>query len=216
MKFTVLTLFPDIVETYFSHSIMKKAVDDGIISYAIVNIRDYALDKHKRCDDEPYGGGYGMLLKPEPLALALDEWSTDASHVIFPTPSAPLFTQKDAITLSEKDELIFICGRYEGIDQRIIDIYVDEIYSIGAYVLSSGEVASLTMIDCIYRLVEGVIRRESLHEESYADGLLEYPQYTRPSEFRGYKVPDVLLSGDHKAIKAWRKNESEMRTRTLR
>lgn len=216
MKFIILSLFPDIIEGYFSHSIMKRAVEDGIVSYENINIRDYALDKHKRCDDEPYGGGYGMLLKPEPLALALDACMTELSHVVFPTPSAPLFTQQHAHALAEKEELVFICGRYEGIDQRIIDMYVDEIYSIGEYVLSSGEIATLTMIDCIYRLVEGVIRKESLEEESYNDEWLEYPQYTRPATFRGHKVPEVLLSGNHKKIEEWRKSESEKRTRGIK
>lgn len=216
MNITILTLFPEIVEGYFAHSIMRRAVADTIISYKIINIRDFAFDTHKRCDDEPYGGGYGMLLKPEPIALALESCMSSSSHIIYPTPSAPLFIQEDALRLSKKDDIIFICGRYEGIDQRIIDMFVDDVYSIGAYVLSSGEIASLTMIDSIYRLVEGVIRKESLDEESFVDGMLEYPQYTRPANFRGSEVPDVLRSGNHKEIAKWKEEQGKKRTQKYR
>ena len=216
MNITILTLFPEIIEGYFSHSIMKRAVEDGLISYKIVNIRDFAFDAHRRCDDEQYGGGYGMLLKPEPIALALESCMSPQSHIIYPTPSAPLFVQSDASMLAKKRDIIFICGRYEGIDQRIIDMFVHSIYSLGEYVLSSGEIVSLTMIDSIYRLVEGVIRKESLDEESYVDGMLEYPQYTRPSNFRGAEVPEVLLSGNHKAIEKWREEQRQQKTQEYR
>lgn len=212
MKITVISLFPNIIEEYFSTSIMKRAIASSIIEYEVVNIRNFAFDKYHSCDDEPYGGGYGMLLKAEPLALALDSCGSPKVHTVFPTPSAPLFCQEDAQNLALKDEIIFICGRYEGIDERIRDKYVTEAFSIGEYVLSSGEIASLTIIDCVYRLVDGVIRKESLNEESYNGGLLEYPQYTRPAEFRGLKVPDVLLSGNHQAIKEWRIEQSKIRT----
>lgn len=207
MKITILTLFPEIVEAFFKNSIMDKAVGKNIIEYNIVNFRDFAFDKHKTCDDAPYGGGAGMVLKAEPLALALDSVVTSKSKVILPTPSGIPLTQKLAYDLAEEEELVFICGRYEGIDQRIIDTYVDKEITIGDYVISSGEIASLVIIDSIYRLIDGVISKESLEEESFSDNLLEYPQYTRPEEFRGLKVPSVLLSGNHAEIKKWRKTK---------
>ena len=201
MKFTVLTLFPDIVKAYFENSIMAKAVEKEIIAYDLVNIRDFALDKHHTCDDGTYGGGAGQLMMAEPLGRALDSVQAMKKCVIYVTPSGKPLTQAKAQELSCKDELVFICGRYEGIDQRIIDSYVDEEISIGDYVMSSGEVAATVVIDTVYRLVDGVISNESLEEESYCDGLLEYPQYTRPNVYKGMKVPDVLLSGNHEEIR---------------
>ncbi|MCQ2582405.1 MAG: tRNA (guanosine(37)-N1)-methyltransferase TrmD [Treponema sp.] len=212
MKFTVLTLFPDIVKAFFENSIMAKAVEKGIIAYDLVNIRDFATDKHHTCDDGTYGGGAGQLMLAEPLGNALDSVKAYKKHVIFVTPSGKPLTQKKAQELSCKDELVFICGRYEGIDQRIIDLYVDEEISIGDYVMSSGEVAATVIIDTVYRLVDGVISHESLDEESYCDGLLEYPQYTRPVEYKGMKVPDVLLSGNHEEIRKWRLKKRLMKT----
>ena len=204
MKFTVLTLFPEIPRAYFESSIMAKAVEKGIIAYDLVNIRDFALDKHKKCDDAPYGGGAGQLMMTEPLGLALDSVKAKRKRVIYVTPGGESFTQKKAYELSREEELVFICGRYEGIDQRIIDYYVDDEISIGDYVMSSGEVAATVMVDTIYRLVDGVISSESLVEESYSDGLLEYPQYTRPDVYKGMAVPEVLLSGNHENIRKWR------------
>ena len=204
MKFTVLTLFPDILRAYFENSIMAKAVQKEIIAYDLVNIRDFATDKHHTCDDGPYGGGAGQLMMTEPLGKALDSVEARKKKVIFVTPSGKPFTQKKAQELSRNDELVFICGRYEGIDQRIIDYYVDDEISIVDYVMSSGEVAATVMIDTIYRLVDGVISSESLEEESHSDGLLEYPQYTRPAVYKGMEVPEVLLSGNHENIRKWR------------
>lgn len=204
MKFTVLTLFPEIPRAYFESSIMAKAVEKGIIAYDLVNIRDFALDKHKKCDDAPYGGGAGQLMMTEPLGLALDSVKAKRKRVIYVTPGGEPFTQKKAYELSREEELVLICGRYEGIDQRIIDYYVDDEISIGDYVMSSGEVAATVMVDTIYRLVDGVISSESLVEESYSDGLLEYPQYTRPDVYKGMAVPEVLLSGNHENIRKWR------------
>ena len=225
MKFYVLTLFPEIPRAFFENSIMAKAVEKGIIAYELVNIRDFAFDKHKTCDDSPYGGGAGMLMKTEPLCKALESVKvkskflddgtvkktkkskknkTKGKRVIYVTPSGRPLTQKLAYELSQEEELVFICGRYEGIDQRIIDSYVDDEISIGDYVLSSGELAATVIIDSVYRLVDGVISSESLEEESFSDGLLEYPQYTRPEVFKGMKVPDVLLSGHHENIRKWR------------
>ncbi len=217
MKLTVLALFPEILRAFFESSIMHKAVKRGVISFSLVDIRDYAFDKHKSCDDAVYGGGAGMLMLPEPLSLALEaagvrqkgadraESGANAGRrVLFPTPSGKPFSQSYAEELSSMDELVFICGRYEGIDQRIVDLYVDEEVSIGDYVASSGELAAAVIIDSVCRLVPGVISDASLKEESFSEGLLEYPQYTRPEVFKGIAVPEVLLSGHHENIRRWR------------
>ena len=204
MKFTVLTLFPQIPQAFFENSIMAKAVEKGIIAYDLVNIRDFATDKLHTCDDSPYGGGAGQLMMTEPLGRALDSVKASRKHVIYVTPSGKQFTQSKALELSRKDELVIVCGRYEGIDQRIIDYYVDDEISIGDYVMSSGEVSATVIIDTVYRLIDGVISSESLDEESYSDGLLEYPQYTRPPVYKDMEVPDVLLSGNHEKIRKWR------------
>jgi len=215
MKYTVLTLFPEITDAFFANSIMAKAIKRGIIEYQAVNIRDFAQDKHKTCDDAPYGGGAGMLMLAEPLSLALKSVMTDivpdtmtdttkSQRVIYLSPSGKPFSQELAKELAAEQELILICGRYEGIDQRIVDKYVDDEVSIGDYVLSSGEVAALAIIDATYRLVDDVIRPESLDEESFSSGLLEYPQFTRPEVFDTIKVPEVLLSGHHEQIRLWR------------
>lgn len=212
MKFTVLTLFPDIVKAFFENSIMAKAVKKEIIAYDLVNIRDFAFDKHHTCDDGTYGGGAGQLMLAEPLANALDSVNARKKYVIYVSPGGKKFTQKVAEELSHKDELVFICGRYEGIDQRIIDSYVDAEISIGDYVMSSGEVAATVVIDTVYRLIDGVISHKSLEEESYCDGLLEYPQYTHPEKWRGMSVPAVLLSGNHKEIQKWRLKKRLLKT----
>ncbi|MGP1454433.1 MAG: tRNA (guanosine(37)-N1)-methyltransferase TrmD [Treponema sp.] len=216
MRFDVLTLFPEIPAAFFGASIMAKAVERGIISYNLVNIRDFAHDKHHTCDDIPYGGGAGMLLLPQPLALALDSVQANSKRVIYLTPSGRPFTQCYAEQLAQEDALVLICGRYEGIDQRIIDEYVDDEISIGDYVMSSGELATLVLIDTVYRLIDGVISKDSLSEESFSDGLLEYPQYTRPQIFRERAVPDVLLSGHHEHIRKWRLLQRIKKTLTMR
>ncbi len=204
MKFTVLTLFPEIPRAFFETSIMAKAVEKGIIAYDLVNIRDFAFDRHKTCDDKPYGGGAGQLLMAEPLGKALDSVKAYKKHVIYVTPSGKPFSQAKAQELSQKDEIVFICGRYEGIDQRIVDLYVDDEISIGDYVMSSGELAATVIVDSVYRLVKDVITPESLDEESYSGGLLEYPQYTHPAVYKDLEVPEVLLSGNHENIRKWR------------
>lgn len=216
MKITLLSLFPDLVESYFTSSIMQKAVQKGIVEYSVVDIRKFSLDKHKTCDDYPYGGGAGMVLKPEPLAAALEYAESEKARTIFPTPSGRLFTQQYAGELSEENSIILVCGRYEGIDQRIIDKYVDDEVSIGNYVISSGEIASLVVVDAVFRLIDGAISRESLEEESFKDGMLEYPHYTRPSDFDGLQVPEVLLSGNHAAINEWRLKKSLEKTARFR
>jgi tRNA (guanine37-N1)-methyltransferase len=213
MKYTVLTLFPEITDAYFSTSIMAKAIQRGIIEYQPINIRDFALDRHKTCDDAPYGGGPGMLMLPEPLSRALEAVGVQKKsaacaggekRVIYLTPSGSPFNQGMAQELARERELVLLCGRYEGIDQRVIDLYIDDEISVGDYVMSSGEVAALAVIDATYRLVDKVITPESLDEESFSDGLLEYPQYTRPEIFDTIKVPEVLLSGHHENIRKWR------------
>ena len=216
MKFTVLTLFPEIPRAFFENSIMAKAVEKGIIAYDLVNIRDFALDKHKKCDDAPYGGGAGQLMMTEPLSRALDSVKASRKRVIYVTPAGTPFTQKKAVELSHEDELVFICGRYEGIDQRIIDYYVDDEISIGDYVMSSGELAATVIVDAVYRLVDGVISSDSLTEESHSDGLLEYPQYTRPEVFKGMKVPEELLSGNHELVRKWRLKKRIEKTMRMR
>ena len=214
MKFTVLTLFPEIPRAFFESSIMAKAVERGIIAYDLVNIRDFALDRHKTCDDAPYGGGAGQLLLAEPLGRALDsvEAYKRGKHVVYVTPGGKPFTQEKALEYSRMEDLVLICGRYEGIDQRIIDYYVDEEISIGDYVMSSGELAAAVVVDAVYRLVDGVITQESLDEESFSGGLLEYPQYTRPSVYRGMEVPEVLTGGNHEEIRKWRLYKSLQKT----
>ena len=216
MKFTVLTLFPEIPRAFFENSIMANAVEKGIIAYDLVNIRDFALDKHKKCDDAPYGGGAGQLMMTEPLSRALDSVKASRKRVIYVTPAGTPFTQKKALELSHEDELVFICGRYEGIDQRIIDYYVDDEISIGDYVMSSGELAATVIVDAVYRLVDGVISSDSLAEESHSDGLLEYPQYTRPEVFKGMKVPEELLSGNHELVRKWRLKKRIEKTMRMR
>jgi tRNA (guanine37-N1)-methyltransferase len=240
MKFTVLTLFPEITGAYFASSIMAKAMEKGIIRYQAVNIRDFTLDKHKTCDDAPYGGGPGMLMLAEPLSRALESVGAvkitstsltqrrkdtkdsgyfkedNSPHVIYLSPSGRPFTQKRAEELAAMNELVLVCGRYEGIDQRIIDNYVDEELSVGDYVLSSGETAALIVIDTVYRLVDKVITPESLEEESFSGGLLEYPQYTRPEVFDTIRVPDILLSGHHENIRKWRHKKRVEKTLAFR
>ena len=212
MKISFLTLFPPIIQAYISESIMAKAIEQGLLECEIVNIRDFTVDKHRKCDDYPYGGGAGMVFKPEPLARAIEKVRTDRARVIYPSPSGRSFTQSDAVELSSESHLVFICGRYEGVDQRIIDEYVDDEYCIGDYILSSGEIASLVITDAVYRLVDGVISKESLSEESFSNGLLEYPHYTRPENFNNIGIPEVLLSGHHENIRRWRLEQQVRKT----
>ena len=192
------------VRGFFTNSIMARAVKSGLVSYNIVDWRQYAEDKHHKCDDSPFGGGAGMVIKPEPLFKALDRIDAMNKRVVYASPSGKRLTQDYARQLSREPELVFICGHYEGIDQRIIDRYVDDEICIGDYVISSGEVATLVIIDAVYRLIDGVITDSSLDEESFTGPLLEYPQYTRPETYCGMSVPDILLSGHHANIEKWR------------
>ncbi len=204
MNIDILTLFPEMVSGFFTNSIMARAVKAGLVSYNIVDWRQYAEDKHHKCDDSPFGGGAGMVIKPEPLFKALDRIDAMNKRVVYASPSGKRLTQDYARQLSREPELVFICGHYEGIDQRIIDRYVDDEICIGDYVISSGEVATLVIIDAVYRLIDGVITDSSLDEESFTGPLLEYPQYTRPETYCGMSVPDILLSGHHANIEKWR------------
>ena len=204
MNIDILTLFPEMVRGFFTNSIMARAVKAGLVSYNIVDWRQYAEDKHHKCDDSPFGGGAGMVIKPEPLFKALDRVDAMNKRVVYASPSGKRLTQDYARQLSREPELVFICGHYEGIDQRIIDRYVDDEICIGDYVISSGEVATLVIIDAVYRLIDGVITDSSLDEESFTGPLLEYPQYTRPETYCGMSVPDILLSGHHANIEKWR------------
>jgi len=217
MNFQILTLFPEILHGYFANSIMKRSIQNGIITYNLVNIRHFATDRHKTCDDAPYGGGAGMVMKPDPVSRAIESVRSDGSKVIYLSPSGHLFNQGWAQKLSTEKNLILLCGRYEGVDQRVLDKYVDIELCVGNYVLSSGEVAALVVVDAVYRLLEGVISPESLNEESFGEnGLLEYPHYTRPEEFQGVRVPEVLLSGNHAAIRAWRRRMRIEKTKVFR
>ena len=204
MHIDILTLFPPMVESFFTSSIMSRAVEKGLVDYSIINFRDFATDPHHKCDDLPYGGGAGMVLKCDPLCKALESIGARDKRVIYPSPSGRLFTQSYAQELAGEESLVFICGHYEGLDQRVIDTYVDDEISIGDYVLSSGESATTVIIDAVYRLLDGVIASESLADESFSDQLLEYPQYTRPERYCTKSVPDVLLSGHHERIATWR------------
>ncbi|AJA90485.1 tRNA (guanine-N1)-methyltransferase [Borreliella chilensis] len=218
MKFTVMSLFPAIIKPFFENSIMKKAITKGMVSFELIDIKNFSKDKHNRCDDVPYGGGAGMVLKPEPLSFALEHVEASKKTTIFLSPSGIRYTQDLAYFLSKKEEIVIICGRYEGIDQRIVDLYVDFEISIGDYILSSGEIAALVLIDSIYRLLDGVINPNSLLEESFGlrNGLLEYPHYTRPYNFMGMKVPEVLVSGHHENIKNWRLGKAREKTKKNR
>jgi tRNA (guanine37-N1)-methyltransferase len=215
LNFYVLTLFPKIIEDYFQTSLVDKAVKQRIINYQAINIRDFSRDKHKRCDDMPYGGGSGMVMTLPPIVAALESINIAPQHSvkkILLTPQGRVFKQNVAEELATYENLVFICGRYEGVDYRITNFVDDEI-SLGDFILSGGETAALAMIDATVRLVPGVIGNpNSLNEESFAQNLLEYPQYTRPQNFRGLEVPEVLLNGHHKQIYEWRKQQSQILT----
>jgi len=211
-RFSVITIFPEVVDAYANASILGRGQKSGAIKVDAVNLRDFADGAHKTVDDSPYGGGPGMVLKPEPIFKAVESLAAKGGskpHVVLMDPRGEPFTQGLARELSKLDNVAIICGRYEGVDQRVTDHLIDRSISIGPYILSGGELAALVVIEAAARLVPGVLgKEESLAEESYGpDSTLEYPQYTKPADFRGHKVPDVLLSGDHAKIAAWRSRQ---------
>jgi len=218
MRIDILTIFPAIFDSFLGESLLKKGIDAGIIDIQTHDIRSYTEDKHKRVDDEPYGGGAGMVMTPQPLADAI-EGVIEKREVkkILLTPGGKPFRQADAVRLSKEENLLFICGRYEGVDQRVSDLYVDEEISIGDFVLNGGEVAAMAITEAVFRLLPGAVgKEESVERESFAENLLEHPHYTRPDDFRGEKVPDILLSGHHAKIEEWRKERSISKTTDVR
>lgn len=205
MKIDVLTLFPEVFDMLRDYSIVGRAIDSEAIEIDAVNIRDFSTDKHKRVDDYPYGGGRGMVMKPEPIYSAIESCKTSNSRVVYLSPQGKILTQSLVKELSGENHLILLAGHYEGVDNRIIENFVDDEISIGDYVLTGGELPAMVLIDAISRLMPGVLSSEESYEiESHYEGMLEYPQYTRPRVFMGKKVPDVLLSGDHSKINMWR------------
>ena len=213
MRFHIMTLFPEIFNSYFGESIMKRAIEKGIIEVFVYNIRDFSANKHKKVDDYPFGGGAGMLMTPQPIYDTNkhidDTHNIENPRVIYLTPKGKTLKQGIVKGFSKEEDIILLCGHYEGIDQRIIDLIVTDEISIGDYVLTGGELPALILVDAIARLIPGVLNQnESFEDESFENDLLEYPHYTRPREFMGLNVPDVLLSGNHQKIEAWRKEQA--------
>ncbi len=215
MKIDILTIFPNMFDGFLSESIIKRAIDKGFVEINVHDIRSYSTDKHKRVDDYGFGGGQGMVLMPQPIFDAVDDIRTDESKVILMTPQGEPYKQAKAYDLSKEKHLILICGHYEGFDERIRTLADMEI-SIGDYVLTGGELASMVITDSVVRLIDGVITSDSHIKDSFNDNLLDYPVYTKPVNFRGMEVPAVLLSGHHKNIEEFRKNESLKRTKERR
>lgn len=207
MKFSVLTLFPEMFSA-LDESIIGRAKEKKLIDIELINIRDFSKDKHKKVDDTPYGGGAGMVLMPNVVYDAYKSINDEKAKVIYLSPQGKVFNQSKVQELSKENHVILLCGHYEGIDQRVIDEIVDEEISIGDYVLTGGEIPAMVLIDSISRYVEGVLSKESTQEESFSNGLLEYPQYTRPENFLGHEIPEILKSGHHENIDKWRKEKS--------
>lgn len=216
MNYHILTLFPDMVLNGLNTSIIGRAAEKGLLSIEAIDIRDYSADKHHSVDDYPYGGGAGMVMQPMPICEAYDDLCRKLGkkpRVIYMTPQGTVFNQTIAGELAKEEDLVFLCGHYEGIDERALNLVATDFLSIGDYVLTGGELPAMVMIDSISRLIPGVLKNETSAEfESFHDNLLEYPQYTRPEEYRGLKVPEVLLSGHHKNIETWRREQSIKRT----
>ena len=216
MKITILTLFPEMF-TALEASILGRAQKEGKLQIDVVNIRDYTEDKHLKCDDYPFGGGAGMVMMAQPIGSAIE--AADPEHKarrIYLSPKGEVFRQQKVYELLEYEHLVLLCGHYEGVDQRAIDLFIDEELSIGDYVLTGGELPAMVVADCVSRYVDGVLSPESLVQESFSENLLEYPQYTRPVEYRGLRVPDVLRSGNHAEIDKWRREQAELTTRKMR
>lgn len=214
MKITILTLFPEFFTSFLETSIIKRAISKNIVSFDIINIRDFTKDKHHRVDNPPYGGGAGLIMMCQPVLDALKTVEGN-KKVLLTSPKGKTFNQEKALSLSKEEHLVFICGHYEGLDARIED-YVDETISIGDFILTGGEVALLSVIDATVRLIPDAITDKSIEEESFNNNLLEYPQYSFPYDYEGKKVPDILFSGNHTAIKKWQRKQSLYLTKTLR
>lgn len=215
MKFDVLTLFPEMFEP-LNKSIIGRAKEKGLININLINIRDFSKNKHKKVDDTPYGGGAGMVMMPDVVYDAYKSLNSKDAKVIYMSPQGQKLNQKKVVELSKEKHIILLCGHYEGIDQRVIDEIVDEEISIGDYVLTGGELPAMIVIDSVSRYIEGVLKDDSTKEESFSEGLLEYPQYTRPEVFNGKQVPEVLLSGHHENIDKWRREQSLINTKKKR
>ncbi len=213
----VITIFPAMLDGFLGESMMKRAAAMGAVNFRTIDLRDFTTDRHRTTDDRPYGGGPGMVMKADPIFKAVESVRREDSRVILMTPSGTVFKQAVARELTASSHLIFICGHYEGVDERVREALVDMELSIGDYVLTNGVLPAAVVIDAVVRLLPGVLGGEGAAEqESFSEGLLEYPHYTRPEEYRGMRVPDILLSGDHAAIAAWRDDQSRQRTRTRR
>ena len=217
MEIDVLTLFPRVFEGPLDESILKRAQTKGLVAVRVHNLREFTHDKHHVVDDKPYGGGPGMLMKPEPIFEAVEKFRRENSCVVLMTPQGAPLTQSRAQEFAQKSHLVIICGHYEGVDERVREALVDEEVSIGDYVLTNGALAAAVFVDAVVRLVPGVLGDDqSADDDSFSSGLLEGPQYTRPPEFRGMRVPDVLLNGNHEEIARWRKEQSKQRTQQRR
>jgi len=224
MRIDIITLFPEICRAPLNESMMKRAQESGALDLHIHNLRAWTSDKHHVVDDAPFGGGQGMVMKPEPIFAAVEDLRNQRSNikhqtskVILMSPTGRRFDQRMAEQLSHESNLIVVCGHYEGVDHRVVDHLIDEEISIGDYVLTNGGIAAVILVDAVVRLIPGVLGDEqSAHDDSFREGLLEAPQYTRPAEFRGWKVPEILLSGNHGEIAAWRKEQAKKRTRENR
>ncbi|MDQ3957720.1 MAG: tRNA (guanosine(37)-N1)-methyltransferase TrmD [Actinomycetota bacterium] len=217
LRIDVVTLFPELFARPLETSLLGKAVLEGLIEVGVHDLREHGLGRHRSVDDEPYGGGAGMVMRPEPVFAAVEEVAGEDSHVVLLSPRGVLLNHAAVVRLASLPHLVLVCGRYEGVDERVSEHLADEELSIGDYVLAGGELPALVVIEAVSRLVPGVLgNAESLGTESHAGGLLEHPQYTRPAEFRGHRVPEVLLSGDHAAVDRWRRERSEELTRERR
>ena len=215
MKITILTLFPQMFDGFLSNSIIKRAIAKKTVNISIVNIRDYTKDRYRRVDTPPVGGGAGLIMKAQPIVDAIKAIKSEQSRIVLLSPRGKKYSQKTAKSLANCLELVLICGHYEGVDERI-NSYVDEEISLGDFILTGGEIAAMAVADSIIRLQKGAITNESLDEESFENGVLEYPQYTEPYDFEGYRVPDILYSGNHVAISKWRRKQALVLTRQYR
>nr|WP_026487239.1 tRNA (guanosine(37)-N1)-methyltransferase TrmD [Caldanaerobius polysaccharolyticus] len=208
MRFDILTLFPEMFRGMLESSIISRAINNGIVQVNLVNIRDFSLDKHRKVDDYPFGGGTGMIMSCEPISRAIASVRTQSSRVVYMSPKGRVYNQRIAEEYAALSHVIILCGHYEGVDQRVIDMEVDDEISLGDFVLTGGEIAAMALVDSVSRLIPGVLPEGAVKEESFNGGLLEYPQYTRPAVYKGVEVPPVLLSGNHEMIRRWRRKKA--------